>query len=240
MDDRFEAMLARRLTTYAEARIRAIDPVLVATAAVAAAASPALHLRFGRRIPPGRVRWLVLGAAAALVLGSGILFVIGGPPSATLPPTPPPSASAAPLGSAEVGIDLRQTVLEESSWQLDFAGSGLDPRVDPGMNFDIASGIDFTDGRFEGGTGYGGGCDSFAGTYALGLDSFRFTFETLRQACGQGSPQQIVERLVATRRFTLTECTAPLVGPSPTPLPRCGTLTLFPDSGIGLLIYSVR
>jgi hypothetical protein len=182
------------------------------------------------------MRWFLVAAAATLGLVGGVLFVAGGGPHVTLP-TPLPSASTSPSRSVDVGVEVRRTILEKSEWQLDFTASGLDARVNPEFDFDIASAVRFSDGRFDGGTGYGGGCDMFDGSYSLSGDALRLTFETLHQGCDRGSPQQIVERLVAVRRLGLTDCTGPLTRASQDPRTECATLTLFPDSGIGVLVY---
>ena len=240
MDDRFQAMLARQLSAYADARVRPIDPVRVAAAAVVSPPRRRATLLPEPWLIPARAHWSVLVAGAILALGAALVLVTGGGHPVTAPPTNAPSGSTSPIASDAAGVDLRLSILENAAWPLDYAASGLDPRVDPGIQGEMASSIRFTDGRFDGGTGYGGGCDLFKGTFTIQGDGLRLTFETLRQACGKGSPQQIVERLVATRRFALTGCTGPLDGPSPNPGLRCGTLTLFPDSGIGLLVYGVQ
>jgi hypothetical protein len=238
MRDRYELSLARRLTEYADARVRPFDPVGIATEIVGLATRRSTPLPLSRRPLAVSMRWIALAAAVSLALAGAVLLATGSH-RITAPPVTTPSTASSPSASAAAGVDLRPAILM-ASWGLDFAGSGIDQQVSSQFPSGLGSSVTFTDGRFSGGTGMGGGCDSFAGTFTVHESELRLTFELLRQGCGQGSPQQIIERLVGTRRFELTKCTGPVVDASPGARTACGSLTLFPDSGIGLLIYRSR
>jgi hypothetical protein len=237
MPDRFEVNLARQLTAYADTRVRPIDPIQVAIEAGASAAHRPIRFPLAKRPAPVSFRWIALAAAVTLGLAGAVLFAIGSN-RVTVPPATTPSPPGSPSASV-AAVDLRPAILM-ATWGLDFAGSGIDQQVSSQFPSGLGSSITFTEGRFIGGTGMGGGCDSFAGTYSVNGDELRLTFDLLRQGCGSGSPQQIVERLVGTRRYQLTECTGPFVEASPGARTTCGTLTLFPDNGSGLLIYRSR
>jgi hypothetical protein len=237
MHDRFEVNLARELTAYADARIRPIDAMQVATEVVASAARQPARVALSIWPMPVRTRWFVLAAAATLAVLVGVLSGIGRSHQVTVQPTALPRATSTPAATSDAGVDLRPTILRAANWGLDFAASSLDAQADPELGYTLGSGIAFADDRFSGGTGSGGGCDSFAGTFSIHESELRLTFDRLRQGCGQGSPQQIIERLVGTRRFVLTECSGPVVEASSGTSTVCETLTLIPDRGIGLLIY---
>jgi len=233
MADQFELLLARRLGDYADARVRPSDPMRIATAAVAA--KPVNRNRWLGSMGLTR-RWLVPLAAGALLLGGVTVGAWIGrqtpPPVAS--PAPSASGSAAPSGAA---VDLRRSILETGSWELEFALSHLDGHVDPTLDREIGSYVQFRDRRFEGGTGYGGGCDHFDGNFEVHDQELRITFRLIQQGCDKGSPQEIVDRLVVTQRDELHNCTGPLDGAIPSAGTTCDFLYLLGPLADQLLVY---
>ena len=223
MDDRFQTNLTRQLTTYADTRTRPIDPVRLATEVIGSGvARPRSSWR------RARLRWMVLAAAATAAVAGATLIAIGPGARGLLAPTVVASPSSGPSPTSD-GADLRVAILLTDLWRLDFAASALDGRVDPSFLVDIGSTLTFTDSGFVGGTGYGGGCDSFSGTFTSDGNELKLTFETLRQGCDPGSPQDVVERLVKARQFQLLGCTGPVVHARPDARTSCETLVLFDD-----------
>jgi hypothetical protein len=79
----------------------------------------------------------------------------------------------------------------EGAWQLDFEASGIEGSymLRPALKrstIGVASSIDFADGVVSGGTGAGGGCDAFEGTYSDADGRFTIDLPDAAGNCGSG------------------------------------------------------
>jgi hypothetical protein len=233
--DAFEARLSQGLRAYANARVRAVDPVLVAAWAVAPPRPgwlPAARPR-GLRL---RVIALAFGAALLALAAASMLGGFGSPP----PPSPTAIEASPPPVPFPTG---RIDALLFGDWSLDFAASDLDPRPNKRLDMDIGSSIRFSHGGFSGGTGYAGGCSSYEGTFTESTASesvlsgrIRLAFTSVSQNCDAGSPGQILDGLVGARRFSLQDCTQ-TPGTSNPEQVTCGTLRLDGDFELVVLVY---
>ena len=130
--------------------------------------------------------------------------------------------------------------LDGTDWSLDLAASKLDGRVEPGYDFDITSGLSFAGHRFSGGTGYGGGCDVFRGSYEVQGEHLRLVLDKLGQGCGHGSPQTIVDRIVGAWGYEFRDCPGFTLGQRPDDWTTCATFVLRGDSWADILVYHRR
>jgi hypothetical protein len=168
-----------------------------------------------------------VGAPSTRAQGAGV----GATPSKTASPDP---------GIAVDVQDLRPSILRQD-WGLDSRASHLGPRADL-SRAGLGSWLDMNllGDLFRGGTGRGGGCDSFEGTEAVDGVDVRLTFETLYQGCVDAGAEEIINRLVNARHFNLSDCTGPVVGPDLDPDTTCHTLVLWGPYGRaagGVLVY---
>jgi hypothetical protein len=252
--DRFEAILGAELRRYSDARVRPVDPLRIAIAAAGLTPlSPRAWWtrRFrSRKVSVGgagnrRYRTAALAIVAGLITLASIILV-GGTGQPSTRPTHDPSASEVSTPTLSASDLLSGTWdFGIGRWGLDFEASGLDPHPDAALptRMSIGSALTFTHGAFEGGTGYGGGCDTFRGRFTVVggptqiSGDLRLDFLSLRQTCALGSPQLIIARLIGTRKFEFSDCVGTKGGPSATPAVFCHSLRLTDSLNENELIY---
>ena len=230
--DRIDEMLSQQLRRYADRRVRPVDPMAIATAAVVP--KPARRLPWIRVAPRrgGAIRLALV--ASLLVLAGGLLLAGpgGGPPQST------PGQTASP-GPEPTG---RADALLAGHWGLDFVSSGLDPQVLKGMEHGLGSSLRFSPGGFRGAIGYGGGCAIYEGTFSVTAipsvlsGEIQFAFTKLRQTCTDGTPQRVVDALIGARRFALMDC-APVPVASTGEDLFCRTLLIGDEVDANVLVY---
>jgi hypothetical protein len=209
--------------------------------AALASARPARRPWYLRRASGPRV--FAIGLLAGLSILVGMLWGAGSrqaTPSASLEA---PSLSISQAPSPKPEPTGRLDALLFGTWYLDFVSSGLDPRPNKELPGTIGSSIRFSHGGFLGGTGYGGGCANFEGTFTVTESApsalsgpMRLDFASLHQGCGEGSPQQIVEALIGARRFTLMDC-GPVPDASVVGTLACRTLRIGDAIDTNVLVY---
>jgi hypothetical protein len=179
----------------------------------------------------GQRRALVGAAVVGALLAVAILKPWQGPASSAAVAVPPGSrpalsppgvpvtspAATLPAGPMPSPTDSVAVALAAGDWLLDFPRSGIKSVVC--LNRDgqrclssaeLGSNLRFHDGNVSGGTGAGGGCDEFAGTFQVDASSLRISVPTYPSRCwGSGTDLSIRLRLDCVARFVVGNETSP-------------------------------
>jgi hypothetical protein len=138
-----------------------------------------------------------------------------------------PSVAPSAIETATPMATAPPPAFDGHTWFLDFKQSGLSDRV-AGCPCTLGSSLSFNNGSVSGGTGAGGGCDGFSGTYLVAGRMLHISVTPpSANACYPGRVRQIHAGLVRVASWVLTGCASGI----------CNDLTLMDTIGNTLLVY---